>query len=257
MDNILSSLISAKIGGILKQAEELDDIPHEGLRGRFRELLVAGILEPLLPPTCAVLHGTVIDSKGERFRPIVTDKEKKKTEDDVLVVDKEVLPSFHFSAGEGIVPLEAVLARIEVKTELNSTNLKDALSGARQFRRLHLEFPPTPQGQALQGIFAFRSDLTKKSEYARLKEALAHDPPDSVQPEVQGICVVRRGFWYYGPREKDGADAWRSIRADKSHSEVLSFIGGLMNTLPEIRAARKPARLGTYIVNTDSLRDCD
>ncbi len=258
MDDVLSSLMSARIGGILKQAETLSRVPHKGLRGRFRELLVGGILGQVLPPTCTVMHGTVIDADGRRYDASLSQGEKRKTEDDVLIVDAEVLAPLLFSVTDGIVPAEAVLARIEVKSTLDAAGLRDAVLGASQFRALELKIPKG-ENQTVQAVFAFGTDLTgtRKSELGRLREALEGGAPDGSDPPVQALCVVGSGLWTWGRKKSSGGRGWRLAEADDAHNEVLAFVGILMNSLPGLRELRRAARLGNYIVDMDKIRDCD
>lgn len=268
MDAVTTMLMAARARQAVEEAKAMRSIPHRGLRGRFREILVGNLVKPFLPPTCSIVHGTVVDVDGQRFLPSVpradqgavdesqdVDTTKVKTEDDVLIVDNAILPPFFRSEAEGIVPLDAVLARIEVKSTLTAPELKDAILGAGQFRKLAVSLgkEDLPGSAALRLVFAFASDLKEKSEFTRLKECLS--PQNGTEPDLSGLCVAGRGFWFYGKTASDGADGWRVVKASDDHRELRHFVSLLLNTLPTLRAKRQSARFGAYTVALSDIEE--
>jgi hypothetical protein len=203
------------------------------------------------------MHGTVIDANGKRFDASEQDG-KLKTEDDILIVDTETIMPVLFSVTDGIAPVEAVLARIEVKTTLTSTELKQCLKAASQVKALgfHLKNKADLEGGAvLQLLFAFASDLAKdgKSEHARLSEATVEMGFNPKDPPIDGMCVVGRGCWLRGSRADTNQSGWMEMSADTEHSEVLAFLGVLVNTIPELRLKRRSAGLGAYVVDANRM----
>lgn len=243
---MISSLLSARISGMLLEAERLRTVPHALLQGRFKELLITKLIEPLLPPTCKVLHGTVIDVRGRRL-------EARKTEDDILIVDTECLPPILYSSSDAILPLESVLARIEVKSTLSRRTLRDAIEGAREFRDPPLiirGWGDSADAKAIQAVFAFSSDLVNPrpdSEYRRLK-AVFREMPSENGPPIDCLCVAGRGLWTY-KRERDGGTRlWMKCRADTQNSEILSFLAQILDVLPQLRHIREGASIGNYVL---------
>ena len=270
MDVITTMLMAARARQAVEEAKAMRGIPHRGLRGRFREILVGNLIKPFLPPTCAVVHGTVIDVNGERFLPSIPRDGLKprdesgtvatsevKTEDDVLIVDDAILPPFFRSEGEGIVPLDAVLARIEVKSVLNAHELKDAILGAAQFRKLRvsLQGDDLRDSAALRLLFAFDSDLKDKSEFKRLQECLG--PQRELEPDLCGVCIAGRGFWYFGRTAVEATGKWRVAQPSDDFREVRHFVSLLLNTFPMLQTKRRSARFGAYTVSTSDFTDAE
>jgi len=271
VEEVTMALLVARIGQALAEAEAISALPHTGLRGRFREILVGNLLKPLLPPTCSILHGTTVDPNGRRFIPSVVRErsassgfpddgggggeaevrvDKLKTEDDILIVDEDILPPFFRGEGEGIVPLDAVVGRIEAKSRLTTPELRDAILGATQFRRLRFS---KATKHTLQAIFAFKSDLKEKSEYRRLIECLSA-MKGSGEPPVHSLCVPRAGYWFFGS-VPGRANGWHHVPPTTDFREVRYFLAFLMNSLPEVRESRKFARLGDYTASLDGIED--
>ncbi len=248
--SLIATILSSRIRGVIAEAKALQDIPHSGLRGRFRELVLTRLVGPMLPPSCLAIHGTAVDVEGDRF---AKDGEKLRTEDDVLVVDRDRVPSLLFSEGEGIVPVEAVLAKIEVKSVLTRGELRDAIDGAISFRKIPLALPDEDlvEGAALRCIFAFDSDSTKKGEYQRLLELIRESGWNEATPPISSMCIVGKGCWVFASLAHGGSSGWHFSPADENHSEVCTFLGTLMNSLPMLREKRRGARLGSHLIDVE------
>jgi len=257
MTGVLPTLLRQHIAAAVNKATTMSAIPHAGLQGRFRELLVGEVMAHLLPPTCMICRGTVIDSEGARF---VTRSPlgKHKVEDDILIVDRETIPPLLLSEAEGIVPVESVLARFEVKSTLTASELRDALDGAMLFNSLKnaLGSADLLGSAALRCVFAFDTDLAigGKSEFERLSELVEQAGADIKNPPIVALCVVGRGFWCH---MNDGtAGRWMQCTATADHNEVLSMLGVVMNSLPALRAKRASARLGSHVVDPNDFVPC-
>jgi len=251
----LAWILASRIKGLVAEAEAMKVVPHKGLRGRFRELTLTRLMQPLMPPSCVALHGTAVDTEGKRFEP---DAYITKTEDDILIVDRDRVPAILFSEGEGIVPIDAVLARIEVKSVVTRDELRDALHGAISFNKIPLVIPDEDlvEGAALQCLFAFGSDVDSKNEHVRLMETLREEEfatriESAAVPPINALCIVGKGAWVFGKRKGDSVARWRHCPADAEHSEVITFVGLLLNTLPSLREKRHGARLGSHIINVE------
>lgn len=193
----ISTILASRVHGVIAEAQALKVLPHAGLRGRYRELALTRLIAPLMPPSCIAMHGSAVDTEGRRF---ASDGPGLKTEDDVLVVDRDRVPAFLFAEGEGIVPIEAVLAKIEVKSVLTSAELRQAIAGAMAFLKTPLVIPDEDLigGAALQCVFAFDSDMREKNELSRLLEMVRDErwpvlegrPWKEGTPPIHALCVV-------------------------------------------------------------------
>ncbi len=99
---------------------------HDTLAGDERETLVRNVLERILPPAYEVGRGELVDSDGTPSNQI-----------DVVVARRD-FPRLRFGDGSCQWPVEAVLATIEVKTELDASTLKEALDNCYSVGRLAL-----------------------------------------------------------------------------------------------------------------------
>src|SRR5690242_1590665 len=95
---------------------------HPGLEGEVREILVADLLRPLLPPGIEVGTGKTVDHKGGVSKEI-----------DVVIYDRAVMPALLFSPASrlGAFPVEACIYAIEVKTTSTAAELRKTASNAR------------------------------------------------------------------------------------------------------------------------------
>ena len=117
---------------VISLAAHQASLEHAGIKGRFRELLVDGILEPWLPPTVSCATGTVI-SWTNTFR--------SKTQEDILLIDRSISPAVLMkrSAQEGVFLRNSVLARIEVKSGLTAAHVSEFDESSKQYRKLKLD----------------------------------------------------------------------------------------------------------------------
>src|SRR5690606_17586807 len=146
---------------VRKDAEHLlalsnneEEIQHSGLRGRFRELLIDNLLSPWLPPYAACGTGMIIDVENN-FR--------ESTQDDIVIFDRSLVPNVLASnkAPEGVFPIDGVLARIEVKSTLTRSSLRDSILAAEDINKM--KFAGSEKGTwplPVNLVFAFKSDLS-------------------------------------------------------------------------------------------------
>ena len=83
---------------------------HNATAGSVREFLVKALLQRFLPAVVTIESGKVIDDKGGMSKQI-----------DIILFDSRV-PCLRSLAGLGLFPIEGVLATIEVKTSLASSD---------------------------------------------------------------------------------------------------------------------------------------
>ena len=253
----LNDLLKQKALELKIQSRTLNEIKHPTLKGSFREMILGNLIKPLLPATCGIYHGTVISSFSNAFR--------KKTEDDLLIVDRECLPPILYSERDGIFPIESVLAKIEVKSTLNHKNLKDAINGCLEFKKLKMNLKKYqdmdesnwPDNDTLQVIFAFASKIPNCYNY--LKKVL--NGMNAVEkPPLDCLCVVDKGMLSWGKRNVKESKRWLFCSPENGeHHEILAFLALLLETLPIIRQQRKDAMFGKYILclKNENMKDAE
>lgn len=90
-------------------------VEHGGELGNAREALINGVLSRILPSIYEVGTGEIIDHLGKHSRQI-----------DIVIARRD-FPSLTLPSGSKVYPIESVLATIEVKSELDSQTLNQAL----------------------------------------------------------------------------------------------------------------------------------
>jgi hypothetical protein len=262
-------------------------IRHQGLKGRFREIVIGDLIRPFLLPHIKIATGTVVDPTGAQSSQI-----------DIILYDEQVTPPVLVAPGEAVVPCHSVLATIEVKSRLNATELKGAIRNACSVKRLSYNYekvlvPPErlyertfqeklidlmPEANfrkqlrehlsAINSpacfIFAFESDLSSRStiedEIERLKAAVA-ETPSGVSLPISGLCIADKGFAFCTRLSGMPPQAqFQSERPDfaaqprprghrywASHNVTLKFESVLMNTCARYSEQRSRIPLDLYL----------
>jgi len=197
------------------------------------------LLLPLLPPSIGVSSGVIISWQGHQSPQM-----------DVIIYDKTLLPPF-LLAEKGLIPIEAVLFAIEVKSKLTLEELRDSHLAAATL----LTFPALPGRDFLpdedeirwefkspiSAVFAFSSSLTApgSTELARYEDYLASI--GTTDPALFQICVAGREFC------RRAGGMWSHWPRSDPHDEVLGFLAAIMNTIPSLSASRGTPSMGRYV----------
>lgn len=221
-------------------------IDHAGLQGTYREILTRDLLKPVLAPSVRLGTGKLVSVDGQNSRQI-----------DVVIYAPEILPPFLFDETSGLFPIESALYTIEVKSTITTRGLKNAIESALISRSMRPspaeEWTHGPDGR-LNGarfspafpvavLFAFGTD--KKSDpRAEFDRYCSCDPDWSVTPALAAFVVVGRGYWYHR-RPEDGG--WAFVEATPDLDEVMAFLAGTTNTIPQLMAAKGRPRFGNFL----------
>lgn len=104
---------------VLQEQSSLSGLlDHGSTVGQAREFVVTRILETILPASIHIGSGLVIDSYNERSKQI-----------DIILYDPR-FPMMRVEGG-GLYFVEGVLATVEVKSDVNSRDLKGALENSK------------------------------------------------------------------------------------------------------------------------------
>lgn len=247
--SILSKNLSAKVKHAIYLSKQLGDLEHAVLKGRLRELLVTELIEPLLPNGVRAITGILIDSKGNQSNQL-----------DIIIYSSDILPPIIQSNEQSIIPVDAALQVIEVKSQLNATEIRDSIKKGESVKTLCLLGPrklEPPFSLIIKeklsypikvspvfSVFAFGSDLKKKTEWERYLE-IKNDPEGSSRELVDDICVVGSGYWNRGEGELI------SEEAAEDYNEVLRMLIFLVNSIPLWKEIRGTPELGQYFTDPD------
>lgn len=165
---------------------------HAGIKGGGGEAIVRNFLRTRLPISIGITSGQVIDSQSGISREL-----------DVILYDALRTPMLFTSPQEGrhLVPVEAVIAVVEVKSQLTSGDLTDVVKNCRSVKSLQrVAFFPTAIQTVHQrygrewtdlpifySVFAFESDNMYAGPLNELQEE------DDPWGRVDTVCYLDRG----------------------------------------------------------------
>jgi hypothetical protein len=241
-ENILRTRVSAAV----EMARAVNKIPHAETRGKIREILFSELLRPLLPPNIGIGTGQVIDRLGNMS-----------TQMDFILFDRSIAPPLMIDSTLGLYPLDCSLYVIEIKTKLNKKELWRSHKNALQLQKLvYSEHHCKPFPWTRYLLFAFDSDLAKMTdrnkhilrECRRYQKLYSADPdirryPTTGRgdPPIRSICVVGREYGH-----EDGSK-WTGVTTDDDFSEVVIFMGNILNTYKSIVEKRRPIWMEDYL----------
>jgi len=231
MHPLYKDLILAQAQAAVAAAQSVNRVPHAGLKGQLREIVVRELLRPLLPSDLAIGTGQIVSAYGDVSNQL-----------DIVVCDRKLVPPILFGSSRGIFPLEATLFTVEVKSTLDAGKLKKTHESALKvsmFRHAppvgSTEWDPAHKIEhVVPYLIAFDSDLKVggKSEIDRYDEIR-----QGVEPAVRGLCVVRRGFWFWA----DGG--WHQWPLPAP----AAFIAAIINTYQRIANTRRQPDFRQYL----------
>jgi hypothetical protein len=157
-----------------------------------------------------------------------------------------LVPPILFESLNGVLPLEATLFVIEVKSTLDAGELKRADATARRLQSFAYA-PPVGSGgwdssHEIEGVvpylIAFESDLSSngKTEVERYAEIL-----QGQVPAIKGLCVANRGFWFWAD------ERWNQWLLPYPAGEVACFIAAILNTCQRVAATRRQPDFRQYL----------
>jgi hypothetical protein len=242
MNKLYFGLAASRIKKALEDSEIAEAYDNQVLKGRAREIFISDIFKPFLIRNFEVCTGHIIDSVDGHSRQI-----------DIIVFDSRVIPPIMLAEGEGIIPYEAVLATIEVKTTLNAEELDKSIENARSIKVLNPNFQEILKTDKIKHtpvcyIFAFSSDLTAKDELKRLEERVekSNEGKPKIDVPISGLCVANKCFLYC--RKADcSPPQFMTIARDGNHLNILEFLLNLVNTCSNMAAEREQLYLDMYL----------
>jgi hypothetical protein len=221
----------------VRQARELsrivEGVAHSGLRGQFRESFLARALQPWLPHGVELGTGVIMDEKGTR---------RQVNEDDIVIYAPDLLPAVLPLMDRNIFLLDAVLARIEVKSTLSSGELKSAVEGSISVKRLKSSYSGKRE---IQAVFAYTSTASVRSELVRLKEQAESLGWNEDIPPVILICIDEKECYMHG-RIGNVDNVWWNLTPDAPHESTLAFISCLASWVTELRDSRKSVQISRF-----------
>ena len=225
------------VAAAVAKYQETTNLNHSGLKGRFREIFVSDLLQPIFPSDFFAGSGVVVDHQGGTSR-----------EADVVIFDKFHIPAILYKTEEGYFPIEGTYYLGEIKSRLTKHELLDAIGKFRRVKDLYpLQNAQGRRPDPHRFLFAWSSDLKHggiEEEFARYVET---DELALTNPAATVICIVGKGYCS-AIHTPDGKRSWFKIGSADGVQEVVNFIGGIANSLIELRMQRFGVKFGHYII---------
>ena len=216
-------LVRARFANLKQYSNALAAVHHDGLRGKFREILAENLLAPYLPPTVELLTGTILGADGQ--------ERKARNEDDVVLFDQTWAPLLLRTRGrDAIIPITGVRAHIEVKSTLKLADIRPALAAAAELNRMAIETAP------IGLLFAFTSEIGMDHHIPTLLlnqvNEIGYQPRQGHTPcPIQGICILGRGSWFLTENKKvNSPPGWYEVKAEEDR-ELLAFVSIVSNAM--------------------------
>ncbi len=219
MDNYVFERIMIDAHRVIALAKQQSSLEHPGLKGRFRELLVDGILAPWLPTTVQCATGTIVSFKNCY---------RSKTQEDVLLIDQSISPSVLIKphVQEGVYLRNSVLVRIEVKSSLDLSGFKGFRTSCSEYHELRLDLDTERyeaariQMMEINSLFAFKSLVKRDTVFSWINEVKGGS--------ISNVCVLDCGFWRLNDK-----GTWLEYNCQTNQIEaerLAAFVGFTSNT---------------------------
>jgi hypothetical protein len=239
MDYYLLNRLRIDAAHVLAHATNEGELQHQGLKGRFRELLIDHLLTPWLPPYTFCGTGMIIAAEN-RIR--------QSTQDDIIIYDRSLVPPILASsnhAPEGVFLFNSVIARIEVKSRLTRADIVNFVNASKDIAKLKHSVQSGFSG-SLEGVlnllFAYQSDAEGKDDVdyqlKRVVEVMREQECDPLSGVVSVVCIPRFGLWKIGLTEQNDK-CWQRLTLNNPNDNVVWFVGCISNSCFRTHALRQ------------------
>jgi hypothetical protein len=252
MNKLYYDIVISRIKKALEDSNVASNYDNQVLKGRAREIFVSDLLVPFLDRSYGVCSGIIIDGMDKQSKQI-----------DIIIYDSKILPPIMLTAGEGVIPYEAVLGTIEVKSNLDNRELNKSIENARSIKVLNFErqeiYKPickacikiTGVKPDLQSpvcyVFAYTSS-TKGNEAELLNKYVKEFNDESGVPiklPISAFCVADKCFTHCIDIESDPPKFGDAQKDTGNH--VLEFILDVVNSCNIRAAERERIFLDSYL----------
>jgi hypothetical protein len=252
------AMFKARVEAAVAMATAVKNAPppastvHTVVQGQIREILVRELFRPLLPPDIGVGTGQLID-RCNNLSP----------ETDIILFDRRLAPPMMLNESLGLFPIESCLFVVEVKTTLSSGHLKNSHHAALRIREIDdknlVSLPNKRQNKKRYAyiryvLFAFSSDADgpeclRYQTYYRT-ECPSDEWATRFGPPIRAFCVV--GKEYSHVDGDNGNEKWQGVHKSgkggeaNACTEVITFVGGIINSCRSISRTRRPIWMEDY-----------
>ncbi|WP_151791750.1 DUF6602 domain-containing protein [Acinetobacter soli] len=176
--SIISEKFNAKITSIKEEFKINKDVGHQGIKGGLNEGEFSNLISEIIPKKFKLSRGIIENAQGEQSN-----------ETDFFIYDDEILPPY-IKKDLAFIPVEATKYVFEIKSILNSTELKTTISKFSKYVDLG--------GRAPTVLFSFSTDI-HGSELDRYRK---NDANFYTYPEIMVLCISDKSYYFKMVEEK-------------------------------------------------------
>jgi hypothetical protein len=219
-ETILTSNLIAVIDNCIQRASLVGSVEHHGMAGNCREIFLSDLITPLLPEGFRAGTGKIIDRAGNLS-----------CQTDIIIYNKSRFSPLMFDEKTGVFPIDSVYYAIEVKSTIDATEIRDAITKGELLRTL--------AGPTVNFIlFGFATDVkTKESDLLRIQQYQT----EYSFPPVNIYCTVDNGYCYHD-RTK-----WYVFNAIERRAGIVGLLIGIVNTLVNTGIRSLDVNPGKYL----------
>ncbi len=172
------------------------NLRHRGTMGSAREALVSDFLSELLPKRYGIQSGVGVEAGGQQSR-----------QTDIIVIDTLLAPLISGTHNFSVVPREACLLTVSVKSTLGKGAMKDFANAITHFNRLRVNEKPYiqfgrdgetkvrhPQFPTRHALFAFSGPKRSATVKRLLQGSICGTGGEGVT-----VCLLNVGCFYCFP----------------------------------------------------------
>lgn len=172
--SILKDKINEKINQLKSSYSTNSNIKHPVVKGSFNENELSQLISEIIPKRYILTQGIIENAKDEQS-----------SETDIIIYDNDILPSYIQNQNNlSFVPIEATKYIFEVKSKLNSKELKTTIQKFKKYQEMG--------GEAPSVLFSFSSDINS-NELERYKK---NDSLFFTTPAINVLCISDKTYCY-------------------------------------------------------------
>lgn len=208
-----------KISEVLETNSKLSsNLSHRGLIGQNRELFIQDFITKSFPKKFVIGTGEIVDTS-----------DNLSNQADIVIYD-ESMPSFDYGSSKHFLS-GGVLAHIEVKSNLTSTELKKALEVTKSVKALNRDIDASMYFDNLPkkiSSFIFAYDGMNKETFRQNFESF-YDKEEDIDNFVDAVCVLNK---YVMIKSFDREDKQELIYfLETKEDSLMIFFGRLFDAM--------------------------
>jgi hypothetical protein len=226
---LIQRYATAVVSGMVQKVESLSGMTHQLTKGELRELFVNSVLRHFLTQQFSITSGIIVNQKGDESH-----------QHDIIIYDNRKLPPFIQESNISVLPIEAVLAVIEVKTRLDAHAILKTEKNFKRLREVICDKEKTVFPERLKSnytpLLAIIGFYGSGPKVLSCSQPVAKKWLDANVSHLFSICLVKKFSWLRVPN-------WRvSAHVPITYEETKRFLAVLIDNIRTL-SNKDPYRL--------------